>query len=240
MNEPNGPEIRVPQGETKISALSYLVSQEPPDIRSSSMPWMIGTPILLGTALSIVAYVDVMRSPALLGLLILASIVALALIWHISNSWEQTLQDTIYLVQEGRLELTTLREQLTEYLHRLNERVHKHFNALNTRKVDAHSTLIQINNALEERLNLISKLIVHGTNQSLITTYRCLQQPLEFKTSMLTDKALSRTVSVNEIERFIVELIDQIETILIAIESENEAEEITEETEEVEDSFKPV
>jgi len=219
------------------SAIAYLVSEEPPPLRPASAAWMVGTPVLLAAVLSIVAYVDVLNSLVMLCLLFVISLLGLALIWHLSNSWDQTLQTTIYLIEQSRGELTNLREQLSEYLHRLHDRVRRHFNSVDTTKTEAYITLLQLNNALGERLNLVSQLIVHGTNQGLITTYRCLQQPLEFNTSLRSDSAKRTSVPMNELERFILQLIDELETILIAIESEEEQIKLEPDQD---DNFKPI
>ena len=182
------------------------------------MPWIVGTPCILGMLVTAIAYYDVLNSPTGMAILTLTAIILFAGIWHLSSKWEDALQESVLMVQESYHELTTLHEQLAEYLLRLNDRATRHFNSVTTTKVSAYFTLTQIKNALGERLALASHLVESDANMAVRAAHRCLQQPLQFNESVLSSSS-AKSVPIDKVEKLVMELIDQMETALAALES---------------------
>lgn len=213
----NVPKQQTEQG--KKAALCILASQDPPALRSSAAPWLVGAPVILLIMLSAVAYFDMLHSIAVLSLTILLTGAIFAVVWQISSRWDQDVQDIVYLVEESRIELTLLKEEMGKYLQQLDQKTARHFNSVTPNKVATYFTLIQIKNALEERLSLVSKLIAHGTNTALLSCYKCLQQPLRFSSSVLCSHG-DRSIPIADVEQAVGELIEQLEITIAELEEE--------------------
>lgn len=215
-----GGKHRAVEQETRTPVISEMENSDPPVLASSGAPCLAAAAmiVLFSTGWFALNFLCGIHLP-FAGLLLLI-IAVIAVSFPMSVSRENRKKQWDELLEEARIELSTLLDEHKDFLVRLDERMVKYFNSNTINDSYILFVLMQIRDHVDHRLKKITDLLEEPDYEELLLAHHLFVKPLAIRESVIAGLGRSHPLPISKVRETSVPLIEYVQEGLHALEAE--------------------